>query len=154
MVAKLFPKEKISIKEWYEELNQSIINVQKFPDETQASQPWVPGFASKLYYTCEYDDEWRFVITPMNNINYLLKDKRVSEKETRECIKKVCTLARPVILSADGYQLIDDCGGIDDYIDMLKDIEKGNKETIERVKSSEWKKKIDKILYILKENTK
>lgn len=143
-IFKLFSEEKMSIKEWYEELNQSIKDAQKYPEETQGSQPWVPGFVSKLHYTYDYGDEWRFLITPMNNINYLLKDKRVSEKETRECIKKVCTLARPVILSADGYQLIDDCGGIDGYIDMLKDIEKGNKETIKWAKSSGWKKKIDK----------
>lgn len=140
----LSPEEQLSIKEWYEELNQSIKDAQKYPVETEGSWPWVPGFALKLYYTYDYGDEWRFVITPMNNIDYLLKDKRVTEKETRECIKKVCTLARPVILSADGYQLTDDCGGINGYIDMLKDIEEGNKETIEWVKSSGWKKKIDK----------
>lgn len=140
----LIPEVQPSIKEWYEELNQSIKEAEKYPDETEGSRPWVNGFASKLYYTYDYGDEWRFVMTPKFDIKYLLKDKRVIEKETRECIKKVCTLSRPVILSADGYQLIDDCGGIEGYIGMLKEIEDGNKETIDWAKSSGWKKKIDK----------
>lgn len=38
-------------------------------------------------------------------------------------------LARPVILAADGFPLMDDCGGIDGYVETLNSIEDGDKDS-------------------------
>lgn len=58
--------------------------------------------------------------------------------------QRVCVLARPVILAADGYPLIDDCGGIDGYVETLSSIEDGDKDSKAWAEGMGWKKKIDK----------
>ena len=58
--------------------------------------------------------------------------------------QRVCVLARPVILAADGYPLIDDCGGIDGYVESLRAIEDGDKDSKAWAEGMGWKKKIDK----------
>ena len=73
-----------------------------------------------------------------------MKAGRVTEKGIREAIQRVCVLARPVILAADGYPLIDDCGGIDGYVETLRAIEDGDKDTKAWAEGMGWKKKIDK----------
>ena len=73
-----------------------------------------------------------------------MKDGRVTEKGIREAVQRVCVLARPVILAADGYPLIDDCGGIDGYVESLRAIEDGDKDSKAWAEGMGWKKKIDK----------
>lgn len=73
-----------------------------------------------------------------------MKVGRVTEKEVREAIRRVCVLARPVILAADGYPLIDDCGGSMGYTETLRAIEDGDKDSKDWADSMGWKKKIDK----------
>ena len=58
--------------------------------------------------------------------------------------QRVCALARPVILAADGYLLIDDCGEIDGYVESLRAIEDGDKDSKAWAEGMGWKKKIDK----------
>lgn len=62
----------------------------------------------------------------------------------RDAIQRVCVLARPVILAADGYPIMDDCGGTDGYVDTLRSIEDGDKDSKAWAESMGWKKKIDK----------
>lgn len=141
-ILELNPEGKMSFDEYYEELNDCIIDASTYPDTTIQSQPWVPGFAEKLYYTYDFGDNWHFTITPKFDVEYL-KD-RVTEKDVKDTIKKVCTLARPVILAADGYPLVDDCNGLIGYIDTLKEIKEGDKESKRWIEGMGWKKKIDK----------
>ena len=136
------PREPIS--EFYSNLDEYIKDADKHDDESLLSQPWVDGFVNELEYSYDYGDSWAFLITARLDIEYLLKDKRVTVKAVKESIKKVCTLARPVIIASDGYPLIDDVGGLQGYIEFLKEIENGNEELNYWSSSKDWKKKIDK----------
>lgn len=136
------PREPIS--EFYSNLDDYIKDADKHDDESLLSQPWVDGFVNELEYSYDFGDSWSFLITAKLDIEYLLKDKRVTVKAVKEAIKKVCTLARPVIIASDGYPLIDDVGGLKGYIEFLKEIENGNEELISWSSSKDWKKKIDK----------
>lgn len=88
--------------------------------------------------------EREIYITPKYDAEYLVKAGRVTEKGIRDAIQRVCLLARPVILAADGYPLMDDCGETDGYVDTLRSIEDGDKDSKAWAESMGWKKKIDK----------
>lgn len=129
----------------YQIFSQDTANKRSFENfysnNDNAYQPVVSGFVSELHYLYDFGDSWRFTITMKPDVKYL-KD-RVTEKQVKDTIKKVCTLSRPVILAADGYPLVDDCGGLYGYVKMLLEIENGDKETRQWAEDMYWKKKID-----------
>lgn len=143
-ILELDPGYPRSFDEFYEVLAENIEDAATYPDDSTLSQPWVRGFAKELHYTYDFGDSWRFTITPKYVAEYLVKVGRVTEKEVREAIRRVCVLARPVILAADGYPLIDDCGGSMGYTETLRAIEDGDKDSKDWADSMGWKKKIDK----------
>lgn len=122
-------------------LAENIEDAATYPDDSTLSQPWVRGFAKELHYTYDFGDSWQFTITPKYDAEYLVKAGRVTEKGIKEAIQRVCVLARPVILAADGYPLIDDCGGIDGYVESLRAIEDGDKDSKAWAEGMGWKKK-------------
>lgn len=135
---------KMPIEEFYEELDDGISDASCFPITDHRAEPWIYGFAKKLFYTYDFGDNWHFTITPKFDVVDLLEKEIVTEKEVRDAIKKVCHLARPVIIAADGYPLVDDCNALQGYIETLSEIEEGNKEYKEWIESMGWKKVIDK----------
>lgn len=143
-ILELDPSYPRSFDEFYEVLAENIQDAATYSDESTLSQPWVRGFARELHYTYDYGDSWRLTITPKYDAEYLVKAGRVTEKGIRDAIQRVCVLARPVILAADGYPLMDDCGGTDGYVDTLRSIEDGDKDSKAWAESMGWKKKIDK----------
>ena len=143
-ILELDPSYPRSFDEFYEVLAENIEDAATYPDDSTLSQPWVRGFAKELHYTYDFGDSWQFTITPKYDAEYLVKAGRVTEKGIREAIQRVCVLARPVILAADGYPLIDDCGGIDGYVESLRAIEDGDKDSKAWAEGMGWKKKIDK----------
>lgn len=132
-----------SVEEWYEELDKNMNDAEYYVDQDMRSQPVVPGFAGKLVYFYDYGDGWQFNITAKKSVEDLIHDGRVTEKQVKEAIKKVSTLARPYMLAYDGYPLVDDCGGTWGYLQLLKDIEAGNPEQIDWADWMGWKKKVD-----------
>ena len=133
-----------SFDEFYEMLEENIEDAATYPDDSTLSHPWVRGFAKELHYTYDFGDSWQFTITPKYDTEYLLKAGRVTEKEIRDAIQRVCVLARPVILATDGYPLIDDVGDPMGYAETLRAIEDGDKDSRTSAESRGWKKKIDK----------
>ena len=134
---------KMTLDKWREVLDESLEEADDYGDMDPRSQPWVPSFAEKLIYFYDFGDSWRFTITPNCDVEELIRSGSVTEKGVKDAIKKVCTLARPVILAADGYPLVDDCGGVEGFVRMLKEIEDGDKETKNWAEGMGWKKKID-----------
>ncbi|MCH4034628.1 MAG: plasmid pRiA4b ORF-3 family protein [Lachnospiraceae bacterium] len=81
--------------------------------------------ASPLCRAVDFGDHWEFAITPMPDVESLLRDKRTTLPKVREAIRKVCTLARPVLLAYDGLNLKEDVGGAMGFPDFLEALEKG-----------------------------
>ncbi len=77
-------------------------------------------FFSELYYLYDYGDDWCIKIT-LEGIYRILYGE-VSENA--------------VCIAADGMNLVDDCGGINGYLDMLKAIYGRNKKRSDEMK--EW----------------
>ena len=129
---------KMTLDKWREVLDESLEEADDYGDMDPRSQPWVPSFAEKLIYFYDFGDSWRFTITPKCDVEELIRSGSVTEKGVKDAIKKVCTLARPVILAADGYPLVDDCGGVEGFVRMLKEIEDGDKETKNWAEGMGW----------------
>ena len=132
----------LMIEEFNEDLQESMEEAKKYADNDPASQPDVTGFVKQLLYT--YDTDWKFTITVKADAEYLLHTARVNERELKEAIAKVCTYVRPVMISGDGDQLMDDCGGVEGYIRMIREMEKGNEEVLSRIRELGWKRKRNK----------
>ena len=111
-----------SFDEYMEEELDCIRDViDKEYDETN-SQPFVYPVAKKLIYTYDYGDNWRFSITPVSDVQELVNAGRLKLSELRENIKRLCEIQRPVLLAADGYNLVEDAGGVSGYCAFLKGI--------------------------------
>ena len=131
-------------EDYFSSIDNSIEESEFYEDDGLGAQPWVEGFAHSIYYTYDFGDNWKFTISIRPDIGYLLKNRRVTKKTVRAAIKKVCMIARPLILAADGYQLVEDCGGLCGYIEMLRAIENGDEEMKNWANGMGWQKKIDK----------
>ena len=83
------------------------------------SQPFVFPVTQKLLYHYDYGDGWEFTITASYDVSDLLSSGRVTEHKIREAVKDVCMLNRPVLLSSDGYPLVEDVGGPFGYTEFL-----------------------------------
>ena len=76
----------------------------------------------KLIYTYDYGDNWRFSITSLSDVQEPVDTGRLKLSELREYIKRLCEIQRPVLLAADGYNLVKDAGGVSGYCAFLKGI--------------------------------
>lgn len=81
--------------------------------------------AVSLCRAVDFGDNWEFAITPMPDVEYLLRDKRTTLPKVREAIRKVCTLSRPVLLAYDGLNRKEDVGGAMGFPDFLEALKKG-----------------------------
>ncbi len=138
-----------SIEEYDEEMRKNIEKVSIFPDNSYLSQPHVSPFADMLYYTYDYGDDWNFIITPHDDIDYL--EGRVSREELEEAVKKVHRLKRPVAIAQDGLPLIDDVGGVYGFADFLncEGLYEDKEERNEWAQDSGWTGKMKSIKSLL-----
>ncbi len=127
-ILQFFPDEQMSYPEFCQDLDEAIADAGEYPPRSYQSQPIIGGFASSLCYTYDFGDNWEFTITPMPDVEYLLRDKRVTLPQVREAIRKVCILARPVLLAYDGKNLKEDVGGVTGYVDFLEALRDGGEE--------------------------
>lgn len=81
--------------------------------------------AVSLCRAVDFGDHWELAITPMPDVEYLLRDKRTTLPKVREAIRKVCTLSRPVLLAYDGLNRKEDVGGAMGFPDFLGALKKG-----------------------------
>ncbi len=121
-----------SIGEYDALMKDSIEDAADAPAGSVLSFPYVHSFAEKLLYTYDYGDDWNFVITPHDDVEYL--KSRITPSEMKEAVKSVLTLARPRVIAADGLPLIEDVGGEYGYIDFFK----GEEMYEEREESLDW----------------
>ncbi len=94
----------------------------------------------ELYYLYDYGDDWTVKITveesycreendsdDSGKIYYTDSDAKLVGGELYDKLLSVDTKGRPVCIAADGLDLVDDCGGIYGYLDMLRTIHGRNK---------------------------
>ena len=142
-------KEYEGIEEYDGYMKKSIEQASVFSRKTEASIPFVYPFVEKLHYTYDFGDNWRFTITCHDNVEYL--KKRVSPSGIKEAIKHVLTLARPIVIAADGLPLIEDVGGVYGFIDFLngEGLYEDKKASLRWAKGNEWPGEIGNLKSIL-----
>ncbi len=142
-------KDYKSIHEYDEYMKESIEEASKYPKKSEASMPYIYPFVDKLCYEYDFGDSWNFVITCHDNVEYL--GKRVKPSEIKDAIKHVLTLARPIVIAADGLPLIEDVGGVYGFINFLngEGLYENKKESLSWAKGNEWPGEIGNLKSLL-----
>ncbi len=86
------------------------------------SQPFVYPITDQLIYNYDYGDDWEFKITAVSNVQHLVDQGRLNLAEFRQDMKHLCECQRPVLIAADGYNLVEDVGGPMGYCAFLRGI--------------------------------
>lgn len=138
-----------NIKDYDRFLKESLENATEFPKETVFSMPVMAQFAGMLFYNYDFGDDWNFVITAHYDVEYL--KGRVSAAEIKEAMKSVLTLARPMVIAADGLPLIEDVGGPYGFMEFLKGegMYEDREESLAWAKGNGWTGKIGNLKTLL-----
>ena len=86
--------------------------------------------ATNLLYSYDYGDGWKVDISLVQEFG---KDTHVVDDETAH---KVIESRKPICIAKDGLNVLDDCGNISGYIDMLRTIHEGERREAKELK--EW----------------
>jgi len=70
----------------------------------------------------DYGDNWIVEITRQKNCDDLLDNGQLTHEELAIAINTVAEKHRPVCIHQDGMFVVDDVGGLDGFIDLLRTI--------------------------------
>jgi predicted transcriptional regulator len=90
----------------------------------------VMPITSQLVYSYDFGDGWEVDITLVKEFG---KDNQIVDDETAA---KVIADGKPICIAKDGLNVLDDCGNVSGYIDMLRTIHEGEREDAREMK--EW----------------
>ncbi|NLV84510.1 MAG: hypothetical protein GXY60_08100 [Spirochaetales bacterium] len=90
----------------------------------------VKPIATELHYRYDYGDGWEVDITLVREFG---KDNQIVDNETAA---KVIADRKPICIAKDGLHVLDDCGHVHGYIDMLRTIHEGDRN--EAIEMREW----------------
>lgn len=144
------------IEDYNKYMEECFGTADEYPTESQMSQPYLYGFAETLNYSYDFGDGWNLTIKAMKDVEYLVKDGRITAEQIKEAMKDVCTLARPVVIAADGLPLVEDVGGGYGFNEFLKGINglgssmyDDKKESLAWAKGNGWSGKIGNLKTML-----
>ena len=86
--------------------------------------------ATTLLYSYDYGDGWEVDISLVREFG---KDHQMVDDETAA---KVIADRKPICIAKDGLHVLDDCGNVHGYIDMLQTIHEGDNS--EAMYMREW----------------
>jgi len=86
--------------------------------------------ASELLYSYDYGDGWEIDLSLVQEFG---KDTQIVDDETAA---KVIANCKPICIAKDGLNVLDDCGNVSGYIDMLRTIHEGDRNEAKAL--SEW----------------
>ncbi len=94
-----------------------------------------------LYYLYDYGDDWCVKIT-LKEIyrksadgSYVDSEMRPAGEALADILDEVYQKGKPACIASDGLNLVDDCGGIYGYINMLQTISGSDKEEANEMRS-------------------
>ena len=109
----------------YSHAFRQMVNLQKKYEPKQ-----IMPIATELLYSYDYGDGWEVDITLVGEFG---KDGQMVDDETAA---EVIANRKPICIAKDGLHVLDDCGNIHGYIDMLRTIHGGDRE--EAMDMREW----------------
>ena len=81
------------------------------------------GITDVLLYEYDFGDRWQLKITGSYGCDDLVEDGRVTQEELDAARTAVWKTYRPVCIASDGYNLVDDVGGLSGYVDFLEKLD-------------------------------
>jgi len=120
-------KEEIENVVEYIQARRKIEKLQK-----ECEQEEVVPITQKLLYSYDYGDGWEVEISLVKEFG---KNNKVVEDEIAA---KVISNRKPIYIAKDGLNVLDDCGNVHGYIDMLETIYEGDR--YEALDMKEWAK--------------
>ena len=91
-------------------------------EDAMDEQPAVQPLTDTLCYYYDYGDGWEVKITACTSVTDLLESGRLTAEELEEAVHSVHKTYRPVCISQDGYNVMDDVGGIGGYVNFLRSV--------------------------------
>lgn len=86
--------------------------------------------ATELLYSYDYGDNWEVEVSLVREFG---KDNQIVDDEAAA---KVIATRKPICIAKDGLNVLDDCGNVSGYIEMLRTIHEGDRG--EAKKMGEW----------------
>lgn len=111
-------------------------------------EPTLYNLTETLYYKYDYGDSWCVKVTASEDVQDLIKNKRITEEELKEAMLQCMKTYKPVMIARDGMDVCDDMGGISglgNFINCIYETggdcgmyEFGKKDAIEWAKHLGW----------------
>lgn len=100
-------------------------------EEAMDEQPAVHPLTDTLCYYYDYGDGWELKITACTSATDLLESGRLTMEELEEAVHTVHKTYRPVCIGQDGYNVMDDVGGIGGFVRFLRSVKRKDDEYID-----------------------
>lgn len=81
------------------------------------------GISDVLHYEYDFGDRWQLKITGSYGSDDLVETGRVTQEELDAARTAVWKTYRPVCIASDGYNLVDDVGGLSGFVDFLEKLD-------------------------------
>lgn len=90
-------------------------------DDEEVSSSGLP-VTQALYYEYDHGDSWIVRVTKLKSCDDLVADHSVTQEEVDAAKEIVLTKYKPVCLSRDGVDVMDDVGGLSGFANFLREI--------------------------------
>ncbi|MCF7942434.1 MAG: hypothetical protein K9M84_12550 [Spirochaetia bacterium] len=107
---------------------QAVRDMERLQKQTEPKH--IMPITTELLYSYDYGDEWEVDISLVKEFG---KDDQNVDDETAAA---VIANRKPVCIAKDGLHVLDDCGNVPGYIEILRTIHEGEKE--EAMEMREW----------------
>jgi len=91
-------------------------------------QPLAPKVTDTLFFNYDYGDDWWVKITASRRFDDLIESGRLNENEIKQAEEKCRQDYRPVCIAWDGYNVVEDEGGMYGHIKFLRAINEDENE--------------------------
>jgi len=118
MIAERTKKE--HARNW-DTLYNALYHMMKIQKETEPKN--VMPITDTLLYSYDFGDDWKIDITLTKEFG---KDE--TQSIDNETAANVITTGKPICIAKDGLNVVDDCGNVSGYIEMLQTIHEGERE--------------------------
>jgi predicted transcriptional regulator len=98
--------------------------------QKKAEPNGIMPIATELLYSYDYGDDWEVDISLVREFG---KDNQMVDDETAA---KVIADCKPICIAKDGLNVLDDCGNVPGYINMLRTIHEGDRDEAKEMR--EW----------------
>lgn len=111
----------------YVAYSRAFRQMERLQKETEPKE--IMPITTELVYCYDFGDGWKVDVTLVREFG---RDNQMVDDETAA---NVIATRKPVCIARDGLNVLDDCGNVSGYIDMLRSIHEDDKEEAKHMKN-------------------